>query len=224
MIKKIFAVEAVEPKLKGIRALGCLLATMIMMAVVVQVMALTRVGNGVVSVTSIETGAAGVLLSPVWLGVAVLVQVLALPFIVGMKVSPLMRLVSMGAGWAVAANFLVSVVVLNLTGSNPVVVFAEVMGVPLGGLFVVLSVMIGVAMGWVTWGRWPAKELDLKEVKKEQERLAKEDKYAGVLAAARKEAGVKEEAVKEDGGVVVAQKKKSRAKKTGARAKKTTTK
>lgn len=190
--------------------LGCLLVTMILIAVVVQVMALTRVGGGIVEITSIETETAKVLLSPVWIGVAVLVQLLALPFIVGMKVSPLMRLMSMAMGWLAAVNFLVSVLVLNLTNSNPVVVFAEAMGVPLNGLFVLLSVMIAVAMGWMTWGRWPSRELNLEEVKKEQEKLAKKDKYASVLAEARKEAGVEE--VAETDKEKVIEKPKSRVK------------
>ncbi|MCL2444697.1 hypothetical protein FWD07_01070 [Candidatus Saccharibacteria bacterium] len=210
MIKKIFSTEAAPPRLKGIRMLGCLLVTMILIAVVVQVMALTRVGGGIVEITSIETETAKVLLSPVWIGVAVLVQLLALPFIVGMKVSPLMRLMSMAMGWLAAVNFLVSVLVLNLTNSNPVVVFAEAMGVPLNGLFVLLSVMIAVAMGWMTWGRWPSRELNLEEVKKEQEKLAKKDKYASVLAEARKEAGVEE--VAETDKEKVIEKPKSRVK------------
>lgn len=224
MIRRIFAIEATAPKLKAIGAMGSLLAAMVFAVAVVRLLVATGVAGGMVDVISVENWASKVFLSVGWMVGAMLAELLAVPFLLGMRVSPLMRVVSMGAGWLVVIGWLVSLVAMGASGALPAVVFADTLAIPLDGLFVVLVVMLGVAMGWVTWGRWPERELNWKLMKNEQEKLGRAEKkkakdpYEAVLEEAKRavEAGKKQ--VEEEGKVAVKKPKKS-AKKSAKKTK-----
>jgi hypothetical protein len=84
-------------------------------------------------------------------------EVLALPFLLSMRLSPAMRIVSMVAGWAVIAGWLVVSLWINLSVNavtNSGVLGATISVTPgwwMTGLFLAL----GVLAGWATWGMSP---------------------------------------------------------------------
>lgn len=87
----------------------------------------------------------------------VLCEVFALPFLLGMKLSPAMRVVSMVAGWCVPVLWLV-VAVWQLAADAPLATIG-LLGtvVPVwGGMWVVFVLLaLGVAAAWASWGLWP---------------------------------------------------------------------
>jgi len=84
-------------------------------------------------------------------------EVLAVPFLLAMRLSPAMRVISMLAGWFVVLTWLkLSVYELMTTNAvtNSGVLGATIPVTPawwLVGLFVILAGMVG----WVSWGQWP---------------------------------------------------------------------
>lgn len=86
-------------------------------------------------------------------------EVLAVPFLLSMRLSPAMRVVSMLAGWFVMATWIKLSVFESMTTnavSNSGVLGATIPVTPgwwLVGVFIVLASITG----WVSWGQWPLK-------------------------------------------------------------------
>lgn len=84
-------------------------------------------------------------------------EVLAVPFLLGMRLSPAMRVTSMVSGWLVVALWLMISLWINLTGS--VVANSGFLGntvkLPVGWWSVLFCLALGVLMAWASWGMWP---------------------------------------------------------------------
>lgn len=84
-------------------------------------------------------------------------EVVAVPFLLGMRLSPAMRIVSMVAGWVIIAVWLKIAVVINV--SDNAITNSGVLGatVPLtpGWWMVCVFVALGVLSAWASWGMWP---------------------------------------------------------------------
>ncbi len=95
-------------------------------------------------------------------------EVLAVPYLLSMRLSPAMRVVSMIAGWLIIAKWLGILIYVNVTTNaitNSGVLGATIPVAPewwLVGLFTAL----GAALIWVSWGMWPfadARSIDRNE-------------------------------------------------------------
>lgn len=84
-------------------------------------------------------------------------EVVAVPFLLGMRLSHAMRLVSMFAGWLVIASWLVLSLWVN--ASDDIVGNAGVLGATIptvpGWWMVTIFASLGVLMAWASWGMWP---------------------------------------------------------------------
>jgi len=92
-------------------------------------------------------------------GIIVVSEVFALPFLLGMQLSPLMRVISMGLGWLVPLKWLGLALWLNLTVnavSNIGFLGTTVRLTP-GWWAVFFSIALGILAAWASWGLWPGK-------------------------------------------------------------------
>lgn len=90
---------------------------------------------------------------------AVTLQVFAVPFLLRMPLSPLMRWVSLGSGIAVALLWLVLGIVAVASTSdmtNSGVLGIKVV-VPFGIVQLLWAVVLAVLAAWSTWGLWPSR-------------------------------------------------------------------
>lgn len=92
-------------------------------------------------------------------GLIVTAEVFALPFLLGLKLSPLMRFISMVCGWFVPSVWLFLSLWINLTTNN--ITNAGFLGslvdvVP-GWWAVFLSASFAILAAWASWGMWPFK-------------------------------------------------------------------
>ena len=86
-------------------------------------------------------------------------EVLALPFLLGLNLSQLMRVVSMVLGWAVPLAWLkVTLWLLFTTNSvsNIGLLGTTVSLIP-GWWLVFVSIALGLLSAWASWGLWPGK-------------------------------------------------------------------
>lgn len=94
-------------------------------------------------------------------------EVLSIPFLLSMRLSPAMRVLSMVSGWAVIVIWLLLLVPANLglvavaSGGMLGATLAE----PISWWLVVRIVALGVLLAWAAWGMWP---LQAKANKKDQ--------------------------------------------------------
>lgn len=91
-------------------------------------------------------------------------EVLALPFLIRMPLSPALRWVSMGAGWAVALTWLKLTIWQAVT--EPDVDTVGFLGTALnmvpGWWAVFLGAALVILAAWASWGLWPGRR-DTKE-------------------------------------------------------------
>lgn len=90
-------------------------------------------------------------------GVIVVSEVFALPFLLRMRLSPLMRIASMICGWVAVTLWLLLTVWLNLTlpGVETVGFLGTRIELPVGWWAVAFASALGVLCAWVSWGLWP---------------------------------------------------------------------
>ncbi|HEY5695794.1 MAG TPA: hypothetical protein VIQ80_03090 [Candidatus Saccharimonadales bacterium] len=95
----------------------------------------------------------------VWAAVIVTLEVAAVPFLLSMRLSPAMRVVSMAAGWLV--TFLWVGILFWQNSERAVIANNGLLGatlkVPTGWWSVLLWFALGILLAWVAWGMWPIK-------------------------------------------------------------------
>jgi hypothetical protein len=92
-----------------------------------------------------------------WAALLVVGEVLAIPFLLSMRLSPAMRIVSMVAGWLTLVVWITIGILINTTTNaitNTGVLGATVPTIP-GWWMVCLFIALGVLAGWASWGMWP---------------------------------------------------------------------
>jgi hypothetical protein len=88
----------------------------------------------------------------------VVLEVLAIPFLLRMRLSPAMRLVSMSSGWLVGAWWLLVTLWQNTAGvAANVGLLGATVQLPAGWWAVFFVVAIGVLVAWASWGLWPVR-------------------------------------------------------------------
>lgn len=99
----------------------------------------------------------------VFAGLIVFCELLALPFLFRVRLSPAMRFLSMIAGWfAVAAWFLLQVwlnhpflFAIGVTHTTNTGLLGANIGLTVGWWSVLFTAALGVLAGWSAWGMWP---------------------------------------------------------------------
>jgi len=86
-------------------------------------------------------------------------EVLALPFLLGLNLSQLMRVVSMVLGWAVPLAWLkVTLWLLFTTNSvSNIGLLGTIVSLTPGWWLVFVSIALGLLSAWASWGLWPGK-------------------------------------------------------------------
>lgn len=101
----------------------------------------------------------GVLIAHLVGSVIVCIELLALPFLLRLNLSPLMRIVSMVSGWLVPIVWLKLALWLIFTVnavSNFGLLGTTISMIP-GWWTVFICIAIGVMAAWASWGLWPVK-------------------------------------------------------------------
>ncbi len=90
-------------------------------------------------------------------GMLVSCEVLALPFLLGFKLSPLMRILSMVLGWLVPLMWFVLMIWLMFSTNTAVNVgfLGTVVKLMPGWWAVFVSIAMGILAAWSSWGLWP---------------------------------------------------------------------
>lgn len=83
-------------------------------------------------------------------------EVFALPFLLRMYVSPLMRAMSLACGWfAVIAWLYISVATTILRSAHDAGFLGGAVSLPAGWCSVAVAVVLVLLMTWASWGMWP---------------------------------------------------------------------
>ena len=87
----------------------------------------------------------------------VVAEVLMVPFLLRMRLSPVMRMASMVAGWLVVVWWIFVALWQNLlpTGQVGAAFLGATVPTPIGWWAVCLMLGVGVLTTWVSWGLWP---------------------------------------------------------------------
>lgn len=94
-------------------------------------------------------------------------EVLALPFLLGLKLSPFMRIISMVLGWLVSLLWLKLTLWIVLTSSTVTNIgfFGTTIYLSSGWWAIFASIALGILAAWASWGLWPLKTDKTKPVK-----------------------------------------------------------
>jgi hypothetical protein len=87
----------------------------------------------------------------------VCVELFALPFLLGMRVSSALRVVSMGCGWIAAGIWISLSIWLQVTVNEVANIgfMGEIVTLTPGLWAILLSIGLGLLSAWSTWGLWP---------------------------------------------------------------------
>ncbi|MEI7539670.1 MAG: hypothetical protein WCJ36_02800 [Candidatus Saccharibacteria bacterium] len=90
-------------------------------------------------------------------GIIVVGEVFALPFLLNMSISPLMRIVSMGLGWLVPFLWFMLAIWLNtnVSGTPSFCFLGTIANLSCGPWAILISVALGILAAWSSYGLWP---------------------------------------------------------------------
>lgn len=156
------ATAAPKPKSSNIRKLGIGLSTLYAMMAITQLFSMPAFIDVIFQINmpsiTVAAIAAGLLIAS---------EIAAIPFLLGLKLSPLMRLVSLKAGYVVIIAWLV-LSIINITSSA-----AQTLGLFGGDVLIVpgwwvLWYLLGlmIVQIWVSWGWWPKELTKLRKKRK----------------------------------------------------------
>ena len=91
--------------------------------------------------------------------IIVVSEVFALPFLLGMQLSPLMRVMSMVLGWLAPIMWLkLSLwLVLTVNAVSNIGFLGTIVQLAPGWWAVFFSIALGILAAWASWGLWPGK-------------------------------------------------------------------
>jgi hypothetical protein len=143
-----------QPRTKNIQAVSLLAAAIIALMAVTQLFTFEDL-PAVVSALWIPGGTGG---AKTVAALLVVIEVLALPFLLSLRLSSLFRYVSMVLGWCVVTLWSALTLWENLmasTISNSGILGATI-PLPVGWWSVLFSAALGVLVAWASWGMWPS--------------------------------------------------------------------
>lgn len=147
------ATDAGKPKTKNVRTIALLYALIIIAFVVSQLFTFEAFMVLLASF-GLPGGASA---AHVLAAVFVITEVFALPFLLRMRLSPAMRVVSMVCGWLVALKWLALSlwVVLSVNAISNIGFLGDVVRLTPGWWTVFFSAALGILAAWASWGMWP---------------------------------------------------------------------
>jgi hypothetical protein len=147
------ATAAPRPKTKNIRTIGLALAGIFVLMAVAQLFTFEEFPDAIKAMWL----PGGEALAPVRAALIVVFEVGAIPFLLGMRLSPAMRIASMVSGWLVVAGWLVASVWQNF--STNVIANSGLLGasvkLPVGWWSILFCLALGILAAWAAWGMWP---------------------------------------------------------------------
>jgi hypothetical protein len=149
------ATSAPRPKTKNIVAIGFLAAGIIAVMTIGQLFTFENFPALIAKLWL----PGGEVTAKVLASILVIIEVLALPFLLGMRLSPLFRVTSMVLGWCVVAIWMIiafweNIMVTSITSYG---VFGATIPLPVGWWNVFFSLALGILLVWASWGMWPLK-------------------------------------------------------------------
>ncbi len=143
----------VQPKSDNVRIVAIIFAVILVIMVVAQLFTFEDF-PALIADYLLPTGTR---LAPMLAAIIVSVEVLALPFLLGMAVSPLMRWLSMVCGWvAVAIWIKISLwLVITMNVATNAGILGATIKVPIGWWTVLFSLLLGGLAIWSSRGLWP---------------------------------------------------------------------
>lgn len=93
-------------------------------------------------------------------GLLVVAEVFALPFLLRMRLSPLMRVFSMVCSWVAVAGWVKLAVWVNIMRpeADNLGLLGTSIDLPAGWWAVFFMVALGILAAWASWGMWPLKK------------------------------------------------------------------
>lgn len=150
----VHATPAVTPKTPNTRRVAILVAAIYIVLALAQLFSFTRFSSVIYDMwlPAVDGQTAALLAALVVIG-----EVFAVPFLLSMRLSPAMRVVSMGLGWLVTIWWIVTLLWQNIMGSAPNSsgLFGATVALPVGWWSVCFMLGVAVLVAWVTWGQWP---------------------------------------------------------------------
>lgn len=150
----VHSTPATPPKTPTTRKVALLIAAIYIVMALAQLFSFTRFSSVIYNMwlPAIDSVAASLLAALV-----VMAEVFMVPFLLGMRLSPAMRVLSMGLGWLVTIWWIVTLVWQNVTGSAPETsgLLGATVAVPAGWWSALFMLGIAVLVAWVSWGQWP---------------------------------------------------------------------
>lgn len=153
---KIFArvSEPIKPRARGVRAVAILYATILVILIVVQLFNFESYRTLLAELLGQPGGNST---SEILSGPIVTVELFALPFLLNMRVSKLMRIVSMALGWVVpviALGLSLWLLFFPRQGMYESGI-GQFMLISSGIISVLVSLGLGVLAVLASWGMWP---------------------------------------------------------------------
>jgi len=149
------AAAAPKPKTKNIRTVGVALAGVFVVMAVAQLFHFEEF-PAVISAMWLPGGAD---VSSIRAAAIVVLEVGAIPFLLAMRLSPAMRVLSMVSGWLAIAAWFGASVWQNM--SSGVIANSGFLGaavkLPVGWWNILFCIALGVLAAWAAWGMWPLK-------------------------------------------------------------------
>jgi hypothetical protein len=144
---------ATAPKTKNIRPISLGLAAVFIVMAVAQLFTFETFPKVIADMWLPGGGD----VAPIRAAVIVTLEVVALPFLLGMRLSPAMRIVSMVAGWMVVAAWFVATLWVNMAANIATSsgLLGDTVTLPIGWWNVLFCLSLGVLAVWAAWGMWP---------------------------------------------------------------------
>ena len=101
----------------------------------------------------------GIVFAHLLAGVLVMLEVVAIPFLLAMCLSPAMRIVSMVTSWVAVTAWLLLSLWQNIAinGATNSGILGASLPLPVGWWSVLIYAGLGVLVAWASWGMWPFK-------------------------------------------------------------------
>lgn len=142
-----------RPKTSNVRYVSVALAAVFVLLAVAQLYSFEEYPSVIASLGL----PGGRQLADVYAALLVTAEVLAVPFLLSMQLSPAMRAVSMVLGWLVIVSWLIVAVFINVT-INAITnsgVLGATLPVTPGWWMVCCFIGLGILAAWSSWGMWP---------------------------------------------------------------------
>lgn len=146
--------SAPTPKTKSIRSVSLAFACVLILMAVAQLFTFEKFPDVIAGFWL----PGGLPLPHILAALFVIGEVIALPFLLFMRLSPAMRIVSMMAGWLVVAAWLAVSLWQNVTMNSTIAnngLLGATVSLPVGWWSVLVCIAFGILAVWTSWGMWP---------------------------------------------------------------------